>query len=70
MIPNILIFNFVAFYKFQTHGCIFRKDGCMRSYGMVRFTCIGIGSEGGKRVCSNTLFHLLDCSKLEIKILI
>ena len=38
-----------------------QEDGCIYSYGMLCFTRISISSLVGRRVCSNTLFYLLDC---------
>ena len=45
------MFNFDVSYMFRTPRIHLQGDGCVCSYGMVQFTCIGISSLVSRRVC-------------------
>jgi len=46
----ILIFNFLCLLHISNPRVHRQEDGCIYSYGTVRFTCIGISSLVGRRV--------------------
>jgi len=54
---NILIFHFLYLLHVSSPRVHLLRDSCLYSYGMVRFTCIGISGLVGRRVCS--VFTLL-----------
>ena len=56
---NIPTFNFLMSSTcFEPEGSS-QEDGCICSYGMVRFTCIGISSLVGRRLFSILLPTIL-----------
>jgi hypothetical protein len=59
---NTLIFNFDVFYMFRTPRVYLQEDGSVYSYGAVHFTCLGISSLIGRRVCSILKHTLLQLS--------
>jgi hypothetical protein len=57
---NIVIFNFLCLLNVSDPMVHLQEGGCTCNYGIVFFTCIGIGSLVGGSV------FVTDCSKIEL----